>query len=159
MASKHHDDHDHSHHVIPVPKLVGTLFALLGLMVLTIAAARWQVMVDNIPGPYIDNLVALGIAMLKAFFVIWIFMGVKHGTKLIKVYAIGGFVWMLLIGGALFDYFFRDVEPVQGWEPAYETSLPRGDSVESGTDSEASIRFVPAGGHDEEGKDGYGDDH
>jgi hypothetical protein len=65
------------------------------------------------------------IAVVKAYLVISIFMGVKHTTNLAKLFAIGGFVWFLLLFAILIDYASRPWEPVKGWEPEPSTSLPR----------------------------------
>ena len=115
---------EHTHHVLPVSHLRANLIKLMVLMVLTVVAAR----LAPIPDSMLANFVAMGIAVAKAAFVISIFMAVKFSTKLTKLFALGGFVWLLLIGGILIDYFSRPWEPVVGWEPA--SSLPRDKTLE-----------------------------
>ena len=110
---------EHSYHVIPVRHLSANLIKLLILMVLTVVAAR----LAPIPDTMLANFVALGIAVAKAAFVISIFMAVKFSTNLTKLFALGGFVWLLLVFGILIDYFSRPWEPVIGWEET--TSAPR----------------------------------
>ena len=117
-------DADHSFHVLPVSHLKANLIKLMILMVLTIVAAR----LAPIPDTMLANFVAMGIAVAKAVFVISIFMAVKFSTKLTKLFAVGGFVWLLLIGGILIDYYSRPWEPVVGWEDA--SSLPRTPGVD-----------------------------
>jgi len=112
---------EHSHHIIPTKHLTANLLKLLVLMVLTVVAAR----VTPIENTLLANLVAMGIAIVKACFVISIFMGVKFSTNLTKMFAIGGFVWFLLMFGILVDYYSRPWEPVVGWEDEASTSLPR----------------------------------
>lgn len=113
---------EHSHHVIPVKHLFATLMKLTALMILTIVAAR-VTPIDNV---LIANIVAVTIACVKAMFVISIFMGVRYSTGLTKLFAIGGFVWLILMGGILIDYGSRQWEPVPGWEPGSpSTSIPR----------------------------------
>ena len=119
MASLAH--YEHGHHVTPTRHLTITLIKLIVLMVLTVVLAR----VTPLPNTWAANLVAMGIAITKAVYVISIFMGVKFTTNLAKLFAIGGFVWLTLIFGILIDYASRPWEPVKGWEPEPSTSLPR----------------------------------
>ena len=122
----HTSDHAaHSHHITPQ----STLFKVFGLlflfMVATIGAANY--MPEAIKGnSLIMNTIALGIAVVKASLVIMYFMGVKFTTRLVKIYAIGGFVWFFTLYIMLADYMTRPYEPVRGWEKTSSTSLPRG---------------------------------
>ena len=110
---------EHSHHVTPIKLLMITLGALLVLMVLTVFMAR-LVTVTSIP---LANVIAMTIAVMKAVLVIAIFMAVKYSSNLTKLFAIGGFVWLLLMGGILIDYLGRPWEPVPGWEPDVELEV------------------------------------
>ena len=112
---------EHGHHVAPTSLLFRNLIVLLILMFLTVAAARMTHFLPTMPA----NVVAMTIALIKAFLVVSIFMGVKYTTNLAKLFAIGGFVWFLLMFGILVDYFSRPWEPVKGWVPEGSTSLPR----------------------------------
>jgi caa(3)-type oxidase subunit IV len=116
--AKHFEEH--GHHVIPTRTLAINLAWLMALMVLTIVAARVTHFLDTMPA----NVVAMSIAILKAFLVVAIFMGVKYTTNLAKLFAIGGFVWFLLLFGILIDYFSRSWEPVTGWEPLPSNAGP-----------------------------------
>lgn len=131
----------HGHHITPISKLVSTFAALIALMVLTIVAAQlpyWMPQVDILSqfgkNPFLTNTIAMGIAITKAWLVVSIFMGVKHSTNLTKFYAIGGFVWCLLLFLIMLDYIARPWEPVQGWEKAPATGLPRNANQPDGTD-------------------------
>jgi len=120
---------DHSHHIIPVKTLTINLFVLMVLMILTVAAARFEIF-DSL-STFANNIIAMTIACVKAFLVISIFMAVKYSTKLTKLFAIGGFVWFLLIFGILIDYASRHWEPVKGWEAdTPSSSIPRSSTWE-----------------------------
>ena len=112
----------HEHHIIPQTTLFGVFAMLILLMVLTIAAA-FAIKLDTIW----MNVIALGIATTKAAFVVTVFMGVKYSTRLVRLFALGGFAWFFLLFIMLADYTTRPSEPVVGWEEA--TALPR-DTVE-----------------------------
>ncbi len=149
----------HSHHIIPTKKLAMTFGMLVILMILTIVAAQIPAIMPNLDpflqesttGRWLMNLVAIGIAVMKAVFVISIFMGVKYGTKLIKLFALGGFVWMLLLSITLVDYFSRPWEPVQGWENMPSSSFQRDKRGTDSLDPEGQIPHrvpsVEEGGH------------
>lgn len=121
-----HTLEDHGHHITPTKTLRNNLIALMVLMVLTVVAARVLHVLPTWPA----NVLAMTIALIKAFLVVSIFMGVKYTTNLAKLFAIGGFVWFLLMFGILIDYFSRPWEPVKGWEPTPSTSLPRTPGVD-----------------------------
>lgn len=97
------------HHVQPLQTYLKVFLALTGLMILTVAASFWQV------SPIFNNLVALLIAGAKATLVVLFFMGVKFSTKLTKVWAVTGFIWLTLLGIIFADYFTRPVEEAPGW--------------------------------------------
>lgn len=107
------------HFLIPMPWLMMNLGALTILMVLTIAAAQMHF------GPLLNWVILLGIAFIKSTLVVQIFMGVKFSSKLTKLYAYGGFIWLILIFGLFIDYFTRPYEQVPGWETTKESALPR----------------------------------
>lgn len=111
--SEHAAEHSHGHHV-DSPKLYYGTFALLTvLMLLTIGASQ----VHFPGGSIVNNLIAMTIAVLKAALVVAIFMGVRKGSGLIKLYALGGFVWFFLFFIMFCDYMTRSWEPVKGWVP------------------------------------------
>lgn len=127
----------HTHHAIPISKLAATFGFLIVMMVLTVVAARLPLdMPDTFgwvsPFYFVTNAIALGIAIFKAVAVVRIFMGAKYTTKLIKIYAVGGFVWFLLLFIMFFDYGTRHWEQVRGWEPVPSSSLPRFRDNEAG---------------------------
>ncbi|CAN5716213.1 hypothetical protein BH11ARM2_BH11ARM2_34580 [soil metagenome] len=128
MANQHaqafpNDDHDHesNHHIVPLGHYVLTLLALLTLMALTVIASYWTAP----GGTVVNNLIALGIASIKAALVITIFMGVKWSSTLTKVWVASGFLVLVLMFGIMGDYWTRKFEPVAGWEKAGESAFPR----------------------------------
>lgn len=124
-----HSAHDeHESHALPAGVLIKNLIILSILMVATIVAAQlpyfapFSWMNDL---PLLTNSIALGIALAKMYFVVSIFMAVKFSTKLVKLFAIGGFAWLILLGIMYVDYLSRPWEIVPGWEPGGDTALPR----------------------------------
>ena len=121
---KHGNGHGHEHHITSQGKLLGTFGFLFIMMAATIGAAKFM------PEPIhsntiLMNIIAVGIAFFKAWAVIAIFMGVRYTTKLVRLYAIGGFVWFFLLFIMMADYGTRQWEPVRGWENVDASSLPR----------------------------------
>ena len=98
-------------HTVDSLKTYYTIF--LALMVLT-AATVYAAFVDF--GP-LNILIAMAIAILKAFLVLWFFMHVRHGNPLLKVFAFAGFLWLLiLIAFTLQDFVTRPWEKFQASE-------------------------------------------
>lgn len=121
----------HDHHVTPPSALVMNLVKLAILMALTIIAALvdfghtrfFGAQLSSPAGSFVNNGVALLIACVKAYLVVSVFMGVKWGSKLIKMWALTGFVWLPLLLGIFGDYFARSWEPVVTWNE--ETQVDR----------------------------------
>jgi cytochrome c oxidase subunit 4 len=111
----------HSHHIVPTMTYFVTFLVLGGLMLLTIIASYW-----NLPGGVIsNNMLAMGIAVIKAFLVMWIFMGVKWAPRLAKLWAVAGVIVMPLMFIMFQDYFLRYQENVPSWNGRQESALPR----------------------------------
>ena len=133
------------HHITPISTFVKTLFALTFFMILTIMVYKFN-LGAMIAGhgskgeSYINNAVALSIAVVKATIVVMFFMGVKYGTNLIKLYAMAGFVWVTLMGIIFGDYLTRGWEPIQGWTPGEKPNgwavLPSDVKVKTDLDKE-----------------------
>ena len=64
--------------------------ALMALLWATIAAASINLGAFNTP-------VALAIAGIKASLVILFFMQVRYGSNLVKIFAVAGFFWLLIL--------------------------------------------------------------
>jgi cytochrome c oxidase subunit 4 len=90
-----------SGHVVPVRVYLAVFAALLVLTAVTTAAAFYDL------GP-LGNVVALGIAGLKATLVVLFFMHVRYGTRLIPVVVLAGLFWLaIMIALSLTDYLTR----------------------------------------------------
>ena len=88
-------------HVLPLRIYFGVFFALLVLTATTVAVAFIDL------GP-LNNVVALGIAVLKATLVILFFMHVRYGTPLAGVVVVSGLFWLAIFVGLTFaDYATR----------------------------------------------------
>jgi cytochrome c oxidase subunit 4 len=125
-----HAAESHGHEIHPVSMYVKIALTLAFFMGLTIAAA-----VVNIGGHitantqiayYINNLVAVGIAAIKAFLVVMFFMHLKWASSTAKVWALMGFFFLPILFSIFVDYGTRTHEVVNGWIPGQpETALPR----------------------------------
>lgn len=111
----------HSHHIVPTATYVAVLVALTVLMLATIGASY-----VNFPGGVlVNNLIAIGIACIKAFLVIWFFMGIKWATKLTRLWAVTGFIVFPLMFIMFCDFFVRFNEVVPSWDGRPDPALPR----------------------------------
>jgi cytochrome c oxidase subunit 4 len=95
----------HPHHEDHVRDLVRIYIALLVLLALTVGAAFVHLGTLNI-------VVALTIAIAKACMVIWVFMHVREGGRLVWIFATAAFVWLgILLVLTLSDYLSRNQIP------------------------------------------------
>jgi cytochrome c oxidase subunit 4 len=78
------------HHIISRSTYYIVFAWLVVLLVLTVAAARVDLGVWNVP-------VALAIAIVKAVLIVLFFMHVRYGTPLVRLFAAGGFFWLLIM--------------------------------------------------------------
>lgn len=102
---------EHSHH--PTVSLYLLIFGALILFTgITVLVAYQDFGVLN-------NIVALGIAGVKTTLVVLFFMHVKYSSRLTKVFATAGFLWLaILISFTLSDTETRkDAPGPQGWVP------------------------------------------
>jgi cytochrome c oxidase subunit 4 len=87
-------------------------FLVFGALMVLTFATWWVAGLDL--GPFVD-LVAMAIAVTKGALVVLIFMHVGHGTRLTKLTAATGFVWLLILFGLLMaDYATRSWLPMPG---------------------------------------------
>ena len=94
-------------HVLPLRVYLVVFVALL----LGTALTTWAATLDL---GFLNNAVALAIAGTKAALVILFFMHVRYSSRLIWIFSIAGFVWLLLFLVLIMaDYDMR--VPVQGW--------------------------------------------
>lgn len=96
-----------SNHIVS-PRIYFIVFAaLMVLMALTLVVTRLE-------QGLVADLVAMSIAIAKAVLIIMFFMHVKYGSQLTKLFAVAGFVWLvILFAFSLSDYQTRDWEPTR----------------------------------------------
>jgi cytochrome c oxidase subunit 4 len=94
-------------HVLPLRVYLAVFIALLAGTALT----TWVATLDL---GLLNNAMALAIAGTKAALVILYFMHVRYSSRLIWIFSVAGFLWLLLfIVLIMADYDMR--VPVQGW--------------------------------------------
>lgn len=94
-----------SSHIVPLKNY----FAVFILLMVLTAATVWAAFQDF---GTLNTVVALSIAIVKASLVILIFMHVLYSSSLVRVAAVAGFVWLLI----LFGFTIADVVS-RGWIP------------------------------------------
>jgi len=116
--------HDHSAHVFPRSMYAKTLVALFFLMGLTIFAGQFNLGeifrehgMSGALGTALNNVIAMTIAVIKGLLVIRFFMHVQFGSTLVKLWAMTGFIWVLLMLFILMDYGTRKYEPAPAFDP------------------------------------------
>ncbi len=96
------------HDVLPLRVYFGVFGTLLALTGLT----TWIAYQDF---GNLNTTIALVIASIKVVLVVLWFMHVKQSSGLVRIFALSGFFWlMILFGYTLSDYFTRT--SVRGWE-------------------------------------------
>ena len=122
MASTPHTSGGH-HHITPPRTYIIVILLLVFLMASTVAISYVQIGdLGPIPGVWINNLLALGIAAAKALLVIFFFMGVKYSSRLTKLWASAGFLTFAMMFFILADNFTRENEPAPSWINNHEGS-------------------------------------
>lgn len=90
-----------AHHVTPLRDYILVFLALMVLTAVTVGVAFVDLGVWN-------DVVALGIAFIKATLVVMIFMNVRHSARLSKLTVLSGLVWLVILFGlTLTDYMTR----------------------------------------------------
>jgi cytochrome c oxidase subunit 4 len=93
------------HHVVAKKTYYIVSAWLMLLLVLTVAAARLDLGAANVP-------IALAIAIAKAILIVLFFMHVRYGSPLVRLFAAGGFFWLLIMLG----FILADVQArSSGW--------------------------------------------
>ncbi len=100
-------------HVEPVRVYVAVFLALMVLTGLTVFAAAFDLSAVGIP--FLNDLVAMAIAIGKAGLVVWFFMHVRHSTPLTKLVVVSALLWLVfLVALTLGDYDTRGLLGVPG---------------------------------------------
>ena len=103
----------HEEHHGPTVKMYFAIFlALATLTVVTVLAARFDFGVIPLIGAqwggFVNNVVALGIAVTKASLVVLFFMHVKYESKLVGLAVVASVIWLaFLILITISDYLSR----------------------------------------------------
>ena len=104
VATEHDDAHD-GHHICGVGTYLSIFGALMVLTLITVVVAFQDL------GPF-NNLAALGIAFLKVFLVVTVFMHLRYNAQIIWIVAGASFIWLvIMITFTLSDLMTR------GWFP------------------------------------------
>jgi cytochrome c oxidase subunit 4 len=104
-------------HKDPLLAYLGVFVALMALLGLTLLAYRIPFEKYHFPGTEIDmsfmnTVVALTIASIKALLVMLIFMHLRHSTKLTWIIASAGFLWLgIMMSFTFADYLSRNAIP------------------------------------------------
>ncbi len=128
--------HEHAHHP-PITLYYKIFGALMILTFITVAVAFQDYGIFN-------NIVALTIAGIKTTLVVLFFMHVKYESKLTKLFAAAGFIWLaILIAFTLQDTETRrhDFGP-RGWATLPKDIVP---SAPAAGASHQSEHTAPAG--------------
>jgi cytochrome c oxidase subunit 4 len=99
-----------THHIDSVKAYVGVFVALIILTFTTVTVSQLELGEFHI-------IAALLIAFIKASLVAWIFMGVRHSTKMTRLFVVAGLLWLGIMMLITFgDYTTRawDYQP-QPW--------------------------------------------
>ncbi len=92
-----------SHNSSHIPLLLSVFVSLIILTLLTVISSQ-----VNFGSPIIDNMVAMGIASIKGWLVLYYFMHLKWEDTLVKVFAAISLPFaFLMIGMDLMDLIFR----------------------------------------------------
>jgi caa(3)-type oxidase subunit IV len=104
----------HIHHPNVRTYLV-TYVALVILLIVTVVIYYFDAQLYvHIPG--INLILAMIVGITKAYLVIRNFMNVKGSTKLTFLWAVLGFIWLLLMAGIFVDYQTRSWVDQSGWQ-------------------------------------------
>jgi cytochrome c oxidase subunit 4 len=106
----HPEIHHEEHHGPTVKMYFAIFFALAILTVVTVLAARFDFapMIGTQMGGFVNNIVALGIAVTKASLVVLFFMHVKYENKLVGLAVVASVIWLaFLILITISDYLTR----------------------------------------------------
>jgi cytochrome c oxidase subunit IV len=85
-------------HIVSVSTYLKVAACLGVLLVLTVLAADYNL-------GYLNTPIALAIALLKAVLIVLFFMNVRNGSPLLRIFAVGGFVWLAI----MFIFVLADV--------------------------------------------------
>jgi cytochrome c oxidase subunit IV len=101
-------------HVDPVRTYVAVFLGLMVFTVLTVLAAAFDLGAAT-GMPFMNDVLAMAIAVVKASLVVWFFMHVRHSTPLTRLVVVGSVLWLaFLVVLTLADYDTRGLLGVPG---------------------------------------------
>jgi cytochrome c oxidase subunit 4 len=114
MAHRHKDYDEHHEEVDPLRAYIAVFIALMVLLGLTLVA--YHIPFEKIPPQgtfdFMNTVIALTIATIKALLVMLVFMHLRHSTRLTWVIASAGFIWLfIMISFTFADYLSRHAIP------------------------------------------------
>jgi len=116
-ASRLHEDLPHFsefHIKHPPASLFHRTFAWLLFLLLVTVGLYYVDLARFVPIMGINLVIALIVAIWKASLVVYNFMNLKGSTRLTVLWALLGFIWLLLMGGVFMDYKTRPA--TAGWQ-------------------------------------------
>lgn len=140
-----------SHHVVSIKAYVAVFLALMVLTALTVYVA-------NINFGFLNDVVAMSIAVVKMMLVIMIFMHLKYSARLLWLVAGSGFLWLLIMFAlTLSDYRSREWIESQVTRPDMWVAS---EAATRAVEIHAATEAVKAPGHHGAEKDqGHGGGH
>ena len=103
MAEHNNEQHGEHHQGIPTYLIIFGILMVLTVLTYTVALQD----LDHI-FPGLNTIVAMTIAFVKAFLVVWFFMHVKFSSKLVKLSVVAGLFWLgIMFVLTLSDYNSR----------------------------------------------------
>jgi cytochrome c oxidase subunit 4 len=113
-----------AHSKDPLLSYIAVFLALMALLGLTLYAYTIDFGAHTVMGinlSFMNTVVALIIASIKALLVMLIFMHLRHSTKLTWIIASAGFIWLTIMMSFTFaDYLSRNAIP-EALKPAHGT--------------------------------------
>lgn len=133
-----------AHKIVPAKYYVINFMVITVLMIMTVLFGKWEVLNWSSNPNGINLAIALIIAIMKAGCIVLIFMGVAFNTPLVRVFAIAGFSWLII----LFLFLMTDyVNPLGNLGSPYNdiaspgsTPLPGGQNFAIHGDEKALIK-------------------
>jgi len=109
------EGHGHEHHIVPVQTYFIIIGILMVLLIVTVGAALFDFSHFGAQWAWLNIVVAMVIAVVKACLIFWYFMHLKYSSKVVWLFAGAALMWLVImfaLGNA--DYFTRGWLPTPG---------------------------------------------
>ncbi len=108
-----HHDEGSGHHIVPLKTYYTIFGALMVLLLITVVAADLDMAKFGLP--WMNIIIALSIAVVKAVLIVMYFMHVKFSSNLVKIFSVTAYFFLIIMFGMTYgDYFTRHLLPVAG---------------------------------------------